>query len=81
MVSDVIPVGSVSSIAPKTYIYIGSEEMFVESIVGDSLRVKRAQDKTSAQNHLKGAQVMTITAADDKLIEFGDDFGFSTQLF
>ena len=81
MVSDVIPVGSVSSIAPKSYIYIGSEEMFVESIVGSSLRVKRAQDKTSAQNHLKGAQVMTITAADDKLIEFGDDFGFSAQLF
>jgi hypothetical protein len=81
MVSDVIPVGSVSSITPKTYIYIGSEEMFVESIVGNGLRVKRAQDNTSAQNHLKGAQVMTITAADDKLIEFGDDFGFSTQLF
>lgn len=81
MISDMIPVGNTSSIPPKTYIYIGSEEMYVESIVGSSLRVKRGQDKTSAQNHLKGAQVMTITAADDKLIEFGDDFGFSAQLF
>ena len=54
--------------------------MYVESVTGNKLTVKRAQDNSTVQNHVKGAQVLGIdyTAAkeDTALIEFGDDFGF-----
>ena len=65
-----------STNASSTYIYIDQEEMYVEAVTGNKLTVKRAQDGTAIANHVKGAQVNTLNAADAALIEVGDDFGF-----
>ena len=40
------------------------------------MTVERGQDQTVAASHFKGAEVKSITAADNALIEEGDDFGF-----
>ena len=57
--------------------------MYIESINTEknTLRVRRGQDNTTAQKHVGGAGVYTITTADNKLIEFGDDFGFNGNIF
>ena len=70
-----------TTLTEGTYIYIGQEEMYVEKISGNTIRVKRGQDNTVAQPHVGGAPVYSITEADDKLIEFGDDFGFNGNIF
>ena len=69
------------SASKKLYINIGDEELYVKKIEGNSLTVERGQDNTVAGSHLKGAEIKSITAADNVLIEEGDDFGFdgSTQ--
>jgi hypothetical protein len=72
----IINVNSVSGITAKDYIYIDQEEMFVDSISGTTLTVKRAQDNTTAADHVLGAEVKVIGASDNAAIEFGDDFGF-----
>ncbi len=74
-------VDDVSSVKEKTYIYIGEEEMYIEKILGNKIVVQRAQDNTKAQNHILGSKVYSITQEDNKLIEFGDDFGFSVDVF
>ena len=76
-----IKVTNPSGITEDTYIYVGSEEMFVEKVVGDNMRVRRAQDNTKASIHVLGTDVYSITKEDDKLIEFGDDFGFNGNVF
>ena len=76
-----IKVTNPGGVTEKTYIYVGTEEMFVEKIVGDELRVRRAQDNTKPSTHVNGTDVYSITAEDDKLIEFGDDFGFNGNIF
>ena len=80
LLETVIEVDDGTQIIANKYIYIGQEEMYVESVTGNKLTVKRAQDNSTVQNHVKGAQVLGIdyTAAkeDTALIEFGDDFGF-----
>jgi len=50
--------------------------MFLKSISGNKITVRRGEDKTAATIHLGGAEVHEITAADNALIEVGDDFGF-----
>ena len=77
----VIPVVDGSKIpaissSTKLYINIGDEELYVKKIEGNSITVERGQDSTVAASHLKGAEVKSITAADNVLIEEGDDFGF-----
>ena len=64
------------SSSTKLYINIGDEELYVKKIEGNSITVERGQDSTVAASHLKGAEVKSITAADNVLIEEGDDFGF-----
>ena len=64
------------SSSTKLYINIGDEELYVKKIEGNSITVERGQDQTVAASHLKGAEVKSITAADNVLIEEGDDFGF-----
>ena len=64
------------SSSTKLYINIGDEELYVKKIEGNSITVERGQDRTVAASHLKGAEVKSITAADNVLIEEGDDFGF-----
>jgi len=78
---NIISVDDGTKVTKGTYIYIGQEEMFVDSITGNKLTVRRAQDNTTPQNHVLGAQVLSITAADNNLIEFGDDFGFNGTSF
>ena len=75
-----IEVESVSGLTAKSYIAINDEELFISSITGNKLTVKRAQDKTTATEHLRGAEVHVIDSADNELIEEGDDFGFSGTL-
>ena len=69
-------VDDASSIAENIYIVIDNESMYVESKSGNQLTVKRAQDGTTAAEHVTGTGVGTITATDNALIELGDDFGF-----
>lgn len=76
-----IKVTNPSGITENTYVYVGSEEMFVEKILGDSMVVRRAQDNTKATKHVSGTDVFSITKEDDKLIQFGDDFGFNGSVF
>ena len=56
---------------------IEGEEVFVKRISGNVLTVERGRDGTSITSHLSGAEVKSITTADNVLIEEGDDFGFS----
>ena len=69
-----------SGLTAKTYIEIEGEELFINSITGNKLSVKRGQDGTTAVAHDNGAPIKIINAADDALIEFGDDFGFSGSI-
>lgn len=70
-----------TTVTEGTYVYVGQEEMYVEKVIGNTLRVRRGQDNTVAQKHVGGSPVFSITKADDKLIEFGDDFGFNANVF
>ncbi len=72
-----IEVEDVSGLTAKSYIAINDEQIFIKSITGNKLTVLRAQDKTTATEHLRGAEVHVINAADNALIAEGDDFGFS----
>ena len=51
--------------------------MYIKSISGNNLTVLRGQDGTTVTDHLRGAPVHIINAADNALVEEGDDFGFS----
>ena len=53
----------------------------MEKVVGDEMVVKRGQDNTKHQKHVNGTDAFSITKEDDKLIEFGDDFGFNGNVF
>jgi len=80
MSETVIDVDNGSAITAGTYIYIDQEEMYVESVTGNKLVVRREQDKTPLQNHVLGSKVYTITQADNNMIELGDDFGFDGSI-
>ena len=72
-----ITVNSSASIIKNTYFEIDGEEVYVTLITGNVLTVERGRDGTSITSHLSGAEVKSITTADNVLIEEGDDFGFS----
>ena len=55
--------------------------MFVKSISGNKITVRRGEDNTTATTHLRGAAIGKITAADNALIQSGDDFGFDGSTF
>ena len=76
-----ITVNSVGSIIVNTYLDIEGEEVFVKRISGNVLTVERGKDGTPITSHLSGAEVKSITTADNVLIEEGDDFGFSGSSF
>ena len=75
-----ITVDDGSVLSEETYIYVDQEEIYIESINGNDLRVRRGQDNTKAQKHVLGAAVNVITASDDSEILFGDDFGFNGEI-
>jgi len=66
-----------STLTKGTYIDIDGEEMFIKTITGNKITVNRGQDGSTISIHLGGTAVHKIDAADDALIEVGDDFGFS----
>lgn len=72
-----IAVNSIGSIVVNSYLDIEGEEVFVKRISGNILTVERGKDGTPITSHLSGAEVKSITATDNILIEEGDDFGFS----
>lgn len=72
-----IEVNNASSILPNTYLDIEGEEVYVRLKSGNVLTVDRGRDGTPITSHLSGAEVKSITTADNVLIENGDDFGFS----
>jgi len=72
-----VEVADASNISAQTYIVLDSEEMYVESKTGNTLKVTRGSDNTLIAPHVGGTAVKKITAADNALINIGDDFGFS----
>ena len=72
-----VTVNDASTIADNTYIIIDNESLYVDSQSGNILTVRRGQDGTTAAAHVAGAGIGLVTAADNALIEIGDDFGFS----
>lgn len=76
-----ITVNDASSILLNSYLDIEGEEVFVKLISGNVLTVERGQDGTPITSHLAGAEIKSITADDNQLIESGDDFGFSGSNF
>lgn len=81
-VSDtLIAVNDASSISENVYLDLEGEELFVKSKSGNVLTVERGKDNTKITAHLAGAQIKSITAQDNALIEVGDDFGFSDSTF
>ncbi len=71
-----VTVNDASTIADNTYIIIDNESLYVDSQSGNVLTVRRGQDGTTAAAHVAGAGIGLVTAADNALIEIGDDFGF-----
>ena len=72
-----VTVGDSSALSVNDHIYVGSENMSISEIDGNNLVVKRGQEGTTAAEHVNGATVDLITAADDALIDIGDNFGFN----
>jgi hypothetical protein len=54
--------------------------MYVKSKSNNILTVVRGSDSTQVSNHVSGTEVKLITAADNNLIEIGDDFGFTGSI-
>jgi len=69
-------VADATGLTSDSYIDIGGEEMYIKSISGNKLTVRRGEDNTTIQEHLNGDSVFIINAADSALVEEGDDFGF-----
>ena len=64
-----------------SYIDIDNELMYIDKIDGNKLTVKRGMDGTPKNAHITGSAVNVVNAADDALVELGDDFGFSEQRY
>jgi len=75
-----ITVNDASSLSAYGRFVVDSEMMYIEKIDNNQLVVKRGYEGTIAAEHVNGATVNVLTAADDALIEFGDDFGFNESI-
>ena len=73
----IIAINDASTFSAKDYIEIGSETMEIVSVDGNTIKVKRGREGTTAEKHTIGDAVNAITVADDALIPFTDDFGFN----
>ena len=74
-------VSDTASLVEQSYIVINNESMYIKNINGNKLTVLRGQDNTIAAIHEEGDSINVINAADNELIEFGDDFGFDEERF
>ena len=70
-------VADATALVVGSYIDIDSELMYIDKISGNTLTVKRGVDGTSKNSHVNGSAVNVVNAADDAMVELGDDFGFS----
>ena len=81
----ILAVDNASVISVGNYIDINEEEVYVTKVntTDNKLTVERGKDGTTVKEHVKGSPLKLISAADNALIEVGDDFGFSgtTQTF
>ena len=77
----ILTVNDASSISTNTYLDLEGEEVYVTAKSGNVLTVDRGRDNTTITPHLAGSPIKSITAADNELIEDGDDFGFSGSIF
>ena len=77
----VITVANATSISLNSYVTINDETLKITGKNGNKLNVERGQYSTTIVDHVSGTPVNLITSADDDLIEFGDDFGFSGLSF
>ncbi len=66
-----------TALTKGSYIDIDGEEMYIKSITSNKISVDRGSDNTTIVDHVSGAPIHIIDAADNALIEVGDDFGFS----
>jgi hypothetical protein len=73
----IITVNDASAISVNTYLDLDGEEVYVRLKSGNNLTVDRGRDGTAITSHLTGAEIKSITTADNELIQEGDDFGFS----
>jgi hypothetical protein len=78
---NLITVNDASAISVNTYLDLEGEEVYVTAKSGNVLTVDRGRDNTTITSHLAGSPIKSITAADNALIEDGDDFGFSGSVF
>ena len=77
-----LEVADTSGISDASYIVIDNEQMYVLEITsGTKLKVERGTDSTTKASHVAGTSIGLITAADNALIEVGDDFGFDGEVF
>tara|TARA_Y100001938_G_scaffold143679_1_gene216885 strand:- start:663 stop:1718 length:1056 start_codon:yes stop_codon:yes gene_type:complete len=74
-------VSSTDNLTVDTYIAIGDELMYIKAINGNKITVRRGEDNTVIDTHNSGTSIDAVNAADDALIDLGDDFGFSEQRF
>ena len=72
-----IAVNDSSGLNVGDYFTIDLETLKIESIDGNTISVTRGEYQTQISNHVSGTEIKLITAADNNLIEFGDDFGFN----
>jgi hypothetical protein len=72
-----IEVTDASNIPVNSYFTLNNETLYVSNKSGNTLNVIRGSYGTTISNHVSGTEVKLITEADNSLIEFGDDFGFS----
>jgi len=75
-IATIIEVSDTTNISVGGVLVIDDENFRIASRSGSKVTVERGYDSTTATNHVKGAEIKLITAADADLIQFGDNFGF-----
>ena len=74
-------VANAGSLSVDGYIDIGNELMYIKTISGNTLTVRRGEDGTSKASHINGDAINIVNSTDDALVQLGDDFGFTEQRY
>jgi len=74
--SKTITVADGSTLSIGEYITIDDETLKVTSKSSNVLTVTRGEYNTKISDHVSGTTIYKIVAADNELIEYGDNFGF-----
>jgi len=70
-----------SEIVKGDFITIDNETMLILNVSGNNVTARRGEYGTPITNHVLGSVVKVITANDDTMIPFGDEFGISQPDF